>query len=87
MSEQVGADDIGDQDIPRVSTGSEGLDDILNGGFDPNRMYLSEGNPGTGKTTLAMQLLLEGIRQGENVLYIALSENHQELALVAKRHG
>jgi circadian clock protein KaiC len=50
-------------------------------------MYLYEGRPGTGKTTLALQFLLEGVRQGERVLYITLSETEQELRLVAKRHG
>lgn len=71
----------------RVSTGSEGLDDILGGGFDPDRMYLYEGRPGTGKTTIALQFLLEGVRLGERVLYITLSESQRELTLVAKRHG
>jgi len=71
----------------RVSTGSEGLDSILGGGLDPNRMYLYEGKPGSGKTTIAMQFLLEGARLGERVLYIALSETERELKLVAKRHG
>jgi len=74
-------------EVPRISTGSEGLDDILGGGLDPNRMYLYEGSPGSGKTTLALQFLLEGVRQGERVLYVTLSETLQELKLVAKRHG
>jgi circadian clock protein KaiC len=74
-------------DLPRVGTGSEGLDDILGGGFDANRMYLYEGRPGTGKTTIALQFLLEGARKGERVLYITLSETKRELTLVAKRHG
>jgi len=74
-------------DAPRISTGSSGLDDILGGGLDPNRVYLYEGKPGTGKTTIALQFLLEGVRQGEPVLYIALSETKSELRLVAKRHG
>jgi circadian clock protein KaiC len=87
MSVEQGPDHIDNEDPPRISTGNGSLDDILNGGFDPNRMYLYEGNPGTGKTTLAMQFLLEGVRRGENVLYIALSETRQELELVAKRHG
>ena len=72
---------------PRISTGSQGLDDILGGGFDPNRVYLYEGRPGTGKTTIALQFLLEGVRRGERVLYITLSETRRELALVARRHG
>jgi circadian clock protein KaiC len=63
------------------------LDDILGGGFDANRLYLYEGRPGTGKTTIALQFLLEGVRQGERVLYITLSETQRELRLVARRHG
>jgi circadian clock protein KaiC len=78
--------DVGD-DPPRISTGSAGLDDILGGGLDPNRMYLYEGRPGTGKTTIALQFLLAGARQGERVLYITLSESQRELDLVARRHG
>lgn len=74
-------------EAPRISTGSAGLDDILGGGLDPNRMYLYEGSPGSGKTTLALQFLLEGVRQGEQVLYVTLSETKEELELVAKRHG
>ncbi|MBA1275338.1 ATPase domain-containing protein [Stutzerimonas azotifigens] len=76
-----------DDEPPRISTGSHGLDDILGGGLDPNRMYLYEGSPGSGKTTIAMQFLLEGVRQGERVLYVTLSETKDELELVAKRHG
>lgn len=82
-----GGDDGELSDLPRVSTGSEGLDDILGGGFDPNRMYLYEGRPGTGKTTISLQFLLDGARHGERVLYISLSETKRELSLVAKRHG
>jgi len=74
-------------DLPRISTGSEGLDDILGGGLDANRMYLYEGRPGTGKTTIALQFLLKGVRGGERVLYISLSETRRELDLVARRHG
>ncbi|NGM23923.1 AAA family ATPase [Roseomonas stagni] len=76
-----------DDDPPRISTGSSGLDDILGGGFDPDRVYLVEGRPGAGKTTLALQFLLEGARNGETTLYISLSETERELRLVAKRHG
>lgn len=82
--------DVNDRDgdeTPRISTGSEGLDDILYGGIDPNRLYLYEGRPGSGKTTLAMQFLMEGARRGERVLYITLSETKRELQLVARRHG
>jgi circadian clock protein KaiC len=71
----------------RVSTGSSGLDDILGGGLDADRVYLLEGEPGTGKTTLALQYLLEGVRRGERSLYITLSESERELRLVAERHG
>src|SRR5690349_15225417 len=71
----------------RISTGNRGLDDILGGGLDANRMYLYEGKPGTGKTTLALEFLLEGARNKEKTLYITLSETERELALVADRHG
>jgi circadian clock protein KaiC len=71
----------------RVSTGNVGLDDILGGGFDADRLYLVEGRPGTGKTTLALQYLLDGVRQGEKGLYITLSESERELRVVAARHG
>ena len=81
------AKDSDPRDLPRVSTGSEGLDDILGGGFDANRMYLYEGRPGTGKTTIALQFLLKGVSNGERVLYISLSETRRELTLVAQRHG
>ncbi len=71
----------------RISTGNEGLDDILGGGLDANRMYLYEGRPGSGKTTLALEFLLDGVNRGEKVLYITLSETERELKLVASRHG
>jgi circadian clock protein KaiC len=71
----------------RVSTGSAGLDDILCGGLDADRLYLYEGQPGTGKTTIALQFLLEGVRNGERVLFVTLSETERELTLVAQRHG
>src|SRR5947208_13004218 len=71
----------------RASTGSVGLDDILGGGFDPDRVYLIEGRPGTGKTTLALQFLLEGVRRGERCLYVTLSESERELRAVVARHG
>jgi circadian clock protein KaiC len=74
-------------ELPKISTGNSGLDDILGGGVDPERMYLFEGQPGSGKTTLALEFLLEGIRRGEPTLYITLSETERELRLVAKRHG
>jgi len=71
----------------RLATGSAGLDNVLNGGFPANRLYLVEGDPGTGKTTLALQFLLEGVRRGEPVLYVTLSETKEELTAVARSHG
>ncbi len=56
----------GDSASSRMATGIEGLDDILQGGFPANRIYLVEGEPGAGKTTLALQFLLEGVRLGCN---------------------
>ena len=72
---------------PRASTGIPGLDDILGGGFTKDRLYLVEGTPGTGKTTLSLQFLLEGLSQGEHGLYITLSETADELSAVAATHG
>jgi circadian clock protein KaiC len=69
------------------TTGSAGLDHILNGGFTPNRLYLIEGDPGAGKTTLALRYLLDGQAKGENGLYVTLSETREELTDVAKSHG
>jgi circadian clock protein KaiC len=76
-----------DGTAPRISTGNAGLDDILGGGLDTDRVYLYEGRPGTGKTTLAMQFLLDGARKGERTLYVTLSESKIELDVVARRHG
>jgi circadian clock protein KaiC len=73
--------------VPRLATGIEGLDDILEGGFPAHRIYLIEGEPGTGKTTLALQYLMEGARLGEPSLYITLSETKEELQAVARSHG
>ena len=70
-----------------VSTGNQGLDKILHGGLPANRLYLLEGAPGSGKTTLALQFLREGVRLGERSLYITLSETREELAVVAASHG
>jgi circadian clock protein KaiC len=70
-----------------AATGIEGLDDILCGGLTPFRLYLLEGVPGSGKTTLAMQYLLEGARLGEQVLYVTLSETEEELRAMSKSHG
>jgi circadian clock protein KaiC len=70
-----------------ASTGIAGLDDILRGGFPRGRLMLIEGDPGVGKTTLALQFLLEGVRLGERVLYVTLSETREELQEVADSHG
>ncbi|SFA83510.1 circadian clock protein KaiC [Rhizobium sp. NFR07] len=70
-----------------ISTGNEGLDTILHGGLPEHRLYLIEGTPGSGKTTLSLQFLREGIRQGGKALYITLSETREELAVVAASHG
>jgi circadian clock protein KaiC len=72
---------------PRSTTGVAGLDDILHGGLVANRLYLLDGNPGSGKTTLAMQYLLEGIRLGERCMVVTLSETAEELADGAASHG
>ncbi|MGG7605696.1 ATPase domain-containing protein [Massilia sp. BKSP1R2A-1] len=71
----------------RISTGIPGLDDILGGGLTPQRVYLVEGSPGAGKTTLGLQFLLDGAAKGEAGLYITLSETADELAAVAASHG
>jgi circadian clock protein KaiC len=71
----------------RISTGIPGLDDVLGGGIPSDRLYLIQGEPGTGKTTMALQFLLEGIRRGEKCLFITLSETKDELWSVARSHG
>lgn len=68
-------------------TGISGLDDVLLGGLPRNRVYLVEGSPGIGKTTLALQFLLHGLGRGEKGSYITLSETREELVEVAKSHG
>src|SRR5688572_16728537 len=72
---------------PRVTTGVRGLDDILAGGLPRNRLYLLQGDPGVGKTTMALQFMLEGVRRGERCLYVTLSETREELIAVAAAHG
>lgn len=71
----------------KISTGIPGLDDVLDGGVAPNRLYLVEGVPGSGKTTLALQFLLAGRDAGECCLYITLSETQEELDAVVAAHG
>jgi circadian clock protein KaiC len=75
------------QELARASTGIEGLDDVLAGGLPRDRLYLVRGQPGVGKTTMALQFLLEGVSRGERVLYITLSETRQEIRQVAASHG
>jgi circadian clock protein KaiC len=70
-----------------AATGVPGLDDILAGGLTRRRVYLVEGVPGCGKTTLALQFLMAGARNGETVLYVTLSETEEELRSVADSHG
>lgn len=70
----------------RAPTGVSGLDDILCGGLPRNRIYLVEGDPGVGKTTLGLQFLMEGVRRKEKTLYITLSETKEELLAVANSH-
>jgi circadian clock protein KaiC len=72
---------------PFASTGIPGLDQLLHGGLPRDRMHLIEGEPGAGKTTLALQFLLEGRRLGEEGLYVTLSETTEELNHVAASHG
>ena len=71
----------------RVATGVPGLDEVLGGGLTRDRIYLVEGTPGSGKTTLALQFLLKGQELGESGLYITLSETEVELRAAAASHG
>ena len=71
----------------RASTAIAGLDDILGGGLPRDRIYLLQGDPGVGKTTVGLQFLLEGIARGERCLYIALSESAPEIQTVVESHG
>src|SRR5690554_4312611 len=71
----------------RCRSGVPGLDAILCGGLIPERMYLVDGNPGAGKTTLALQFLMEGVRSGDRCLYVTLSETARELRAAAASHG
>jgi circadian clock protein KaiC len=73
--------------LPRCDTGTSGLDHILGGGFPPKALYLIQGDPGVGKTTLALQFLLAGSRKGESCLYVTFSETRDELFAVARSHG
>ena len=70
-----------------LRTGIKGLDYVLGGGLAPHRLYLVEGVPGAGKTTLSLQFLREGVRCGEAVMYVTMSETEEELRSVAESHG
>jgi circadian clock protein KaiC len=71
----------------KAKFGIEGLDDVLVGGLTPGHVFLLEGNPGTGKTTIALSFLMTGAMNGEQGLYVTLSETEQELREGAKSHG
>ena len=73
--------------ITRCSSGCAGLDNVLGGGLPLGHFYLIEGEPGTGKTTLALQFVAAGLKRGEKVLYVTLSESRAELLAVAEIHG
>src|SRR5689334_21706771 len=75
------------REVAKQSTGIAGLDEVLRGGLPSDRLYVVEGDPGAGKTTLALQFLLEGVRLGQRVLYVTLSESLDELRDVASSHG
>jgi circadian clock protein KaiC len=70
-----------------VKTGIPGLDEVLRGGLTAGAMYLVEGAAGTGKTTLGLQFALKGVKQGESVLYVTLSETQRDLKRVAHSHS
>src|SRR5262245_17806684 len=74
-------------DKERSPSGVQGLDNILGGGLPRNCFYLIQGDPGSGKTTIALQFLFEGVRSGESVFYVTLSETREELLKVAHSHG
>ena len=76
-----------DADHPRLKTGISGFDQITQGGLVPAHLYLIKGSPGSGKTTLGLQFLLEGLREGEVCLYVSLSETSDELLDTIKSHG
>jgi circadian clock protein KaiC len=78
---------VSDQFKGEARTGIAGLDDVLGGGLERGRVFLLEGAPGTGKTTIATQFLLAGAKAGERCLYITLSENEDALRAGAASHG
>ena len=70
-----------------ITIGIDGLDEVLRGGLVPHGLYLIEGDPGSGKTTLALQFMLAGIKRGERCMYVTLSEEELELRAGAQSHG
>ena len=74
-------------EAPLARTGIGGLDDIIRGGLPGDCLYMVSGEPGSGKTTLAIQFLLEGVRAGDSCLYVTLSETKREIMKVAVSHG
>lgn len=75
-----------DETAARVKTGVPGLDQVLRGGLPRNHLYLVNGPSGAGKTTLSLQFLMQGAREGEKALYIGTSETEAEIRLIAKSH-
>src|SRR4051812_14235612 len=69
-----------------AATGVAGLDDVLSGGLQRGRVFLLEGNPGTGKTTVALHFLRTGAALGERCLYVTLSETEDELRATVASH-
>jgi circadian clock protein KaiC len=80
------SDDFDTQANARTSSGCAGLDHILDGGFPSGHIYLVEGDPGAGKTTLALQFVASGVKRGERSLYITLSESRSDLEFAARTH-
>src|SRR5690242_10550830 len=76
--------DYPDENVP---TGIPGLDEVLAGGLSKGSVFLLEGDPGTGKTTIALSFALEAVRRGERCLYVTLSETERELRMTAASHG
>ncbi|MGZ8398503.1 MAG: ATPase domain-containing protein [Gemmatimonadales bacterium] len=88
MTDVLRKQTVSDDPLPGKScTGVPGLDSVMGGGYPSQNMFLVEGDPGTGKTTLALQFLLDGARRGEKCLYVTLSESAEELRMVADSHG
>ena len=83
----TGSDSVGQRTRVRISTGVKGLDEITHGGLIPDRLYLLEGTPGSGKTTIGLQFLRESVRLGQECLYVTLAETLDELQDAAASHG